>query len=94
MKTIGLDDAAVYRSIWRVPVISSSFSISLSMTHAIQQHAEKTEDLIAFGRAFISSPDLVNQIRNNYAVDPFDYETFYTHEALGYTDYSKYSNKD
>ncbi|KAG2197138.1 hypothetical protein INT46_003365 [Mucor plumbeus] len=89
-ENIDLDDAAVYRSIWKGPVISSGFSSSLSMSHAIQ-HAEKTGDMIAFGRAFISNPDLPDRIMNNYPLSTFNYETFYTHEVQGYTDYSIYN---
>ncbi|KAL7315316.1 hypothetical protein PS15m_006778 [Mucor circinelloides] len=81
------DDAAVYRSIWKGPVISSGFSTFPDTKRAIQ-HAEKTGDMIAFGRAFVSNPDLPFRIMHRYPLSPFDYKTFYTHEAQGYTDYT------
>jgi 2,4-dienoyl-CoA reductase-like NADH-dependent reductase (Old Yellow Enzyme family) len=80
------DYAAPYRSLWNGPVISSGFSSTMSMEHAAN-HAENTGDLIAFGRAFISNPDLPERIRKDYPLNKFDYNTFYTHEAQGYIDY-------
>ncbi|KAI8054170.1 uncharacterized protein B0P05DRAFT_581783 [Gilbertella persicaria] len=80
------DLAAPYRSIWKGPIISSGFSSSSSISHAID-YSERTGDLIAFGRLFISNPDLLNRIRHNQPLSPFDYSTFYNHEAKGYTDY-------
>ena len=49
---------------------------------------ENKGDLIAFGRPFISNPDLVNNFENNLPlVDP-DSDTFYTPGEKGYTDYA------
>ena len=49
-------------------------------------------DLVAFGRSFISNPDLVNRLRNNYPLSgKLDYTTFYTQGQRGYTDYPAYS---
>lgn len=48
---------------------------------------ENKGDLIAFGRPFISNPDLVNKFEKNLElVDP-NYDTFYTPGEKGYTDY-------
>lgn len=44
-------------------------------------------DLIAFGRPFISNPDLVARLRTDAALNVLDAETFYTPGAKGYTDY-------
>jgi 2,4-dienoyl-CoA reductase-like NADH-dependent reductase (Old Yellow Enzyme family) len=85
------DYAAVYRFLWEGPVISSGFSSSLSMEHATN-HAEKTGDLIAFGRTFISNPDLPERIRQGYSLNKADYSTFYTHGAQGYVDYPSVSS--
>jgi N-ethylmaleimide reductase len=47
----------------------------------------KEADLIAFGRPFISNPDLVEKLKSGAAlVDP-DMSTFYTPGEKGYTDY-------
>lgn len=44
-------------------------------------------DLIAFGRPFISNPDLVKRMKVNAPLADPDFSTFYTPEAKGYTDY-------
>lgn len=45
-------------------------------------------DLIAFGRPFISNPDLVERLRTGAALTDPDMSTFYTPGEKGYTDYS------
>lgn len=44
-------------------------------------------DAIAFGRAFISNPDLVRRIAEGAPLAPGDVRTWYTRGAEGYTDY-------
>ncbi|MBI5264777.1 MAG: alkene reductase [Bradyrhizobium sp.] len=44
-------------------------------------------DLIAFGKAFISNPDLVERLRAGAPLNPWDKTTFYGGGAKGYTDY-------
>ena len=44
-------------------------------------------DLVAFGRPFISNPDLVQKQRTGAALVPPDAATFYTPGERGYTDY-------
>ena len=48
-------------------------------------------DAIAFGRYFISNPDLPRRIREKLPLAVFDRDTFYTFEAKGYTDYPFYN---
>jgi N-ethylmaleimide reductase len=45
---------------------------------------------VAFGKDFISNPDLVERIKNNYSLAPSDASTYYTPGAKGYTDYPAY----
>lgn len=45
-------------------------------------------DLIAFGRPFISNPDLVERMRQGAPLNPPDMATFYTPGPVGYTDYA------
>jgi len=57
-----------------------------------KESAEKTlkdnkADLIGFGRAYISNPDLVERMQGNIELAAADMNTFYTAEAKGYTDY-------
>ena len=44
-------------------------------------------DLVAFGRPFISNPDLVEKLRAGSELTPPDFDTFYTPGEKGYTDY-------
>ena len=44
-------------------------------------------DLIAFGKLFISNPDLVERLERGAPLNPFDKATFYGGGAKGYTDY-------
>ena len=44
-------------------------------------------DLIAFGKLFISNPDLVERLKLGAALNDFDKATFYGGSAKGYTDY-------
>ncbi|MBI5918803.1 MAG: alkene reductase [Nitrosomonadales bacterium] len=44
-------------------------------------------DLVAFGRNFISNPDLVQKLQSGAALTAPDFNTFYTPGAQGYTDY-------
>jgi N-ethylmaleimide reductase len=44
-------------------------------------------DLIAFGKPFISNPDLVERLKKDAALNEWDKNTFYGGGAKGYTDY-------
>ncbi|HEX5364390.1 MAG TPA: alkene reductase [Gallionella sp.] len=44
-------------------------------------------DLVAFGRPFISNPDLVQKMKSGTALTEPDFNTFYTPGEKGYTDY-------
>jgi N-ethylmaleimide reductase len=44
-------------------------------------------DLVAFGRHFISNPDLPERLRRGLPLNWYDSSTFYGGDARGYTDY-------
>ncbi len=44
-------------------------------------------ELVAFGKDFISNPDLVERLKRNLPLNPWDGSTFYTPGPKGYTDY-------
>jgi len=44
-------------------------------------------DAVAFGKDFISNPDLVQRLRVNAPLNPWDMATFYGDGEKGYTDY-------
>jgi N-ethylmaleimide reductase len=48
-------------------------------------------DAVAFGRHFISNPDLPRRIREQLPLADYDRSTFYTFDAKGYTDYPSYA---
>jgi N-ethylmaleimide reductase len=52
--------------------------------------ASGTADAVAFGRHFVSNPDLPRRIELNEPLTPYDRDTFYTFDAHGYTDYPFY----
>lgn len=49
--------------------------------------AEGRADLVAFGKAFISNPDLVLRLREKAPLNPWDNTTFYGGGEKGYIDY-------
>jgi len=49
--------------------------------------ASGAADIVAFGKPFISNPDLVRRLRENAALNPWDSTTFYGGGEKGYTDY-------
>ena len=46
-------------------------------------------DLVAYGKPFISNPDLVERFENNLELAEWNQDTFYTQGPKGYTDYPK-----
>lgn len=56
-------------------------------TMAIEAIAAGRADMVAFGRNFISNPDLVERLRIDAPLNEFDRATFYGGGEKGYTDY-------
>ena len=54
---------------------------------AIAAVKESRADMVAFGRAFISNPDLVERLKNDAPLAEGDRATYYGGGAEGYTDY-------
>lgn len=50
-------------------------------------------DLVAFGRAFIANPDLVERFARGAELNVPERETFYTGGARGYTDYPRLTDE-
>ncbi|KAG1444171.1 hypothetical protein G6F56_010408 [Rhizopus delemar] len=84
-----VDSLGYYRSLWKGPFISAG-GFSNAREHAIKV-AEDTNNLIAIGRDFIANPDLPERIKKNLPLNQYDRNTFYTHDAVGYTDYPFYN---
>jgi N-ethylmaleimide reductase len=47
-------------------------------------------DLVGFGRAFISNPDLLKRLEHNWPLAPDGRDTYYGGGTVGYTDYPRY----
>jgi N-ethylmaleimide reductase len=56
--------------------------------------SEDKADLFAFGRPFISNPDLVERLKTGYPLAPIDPKTLYGGGAEGYTDYPTFTTQD
>jgi NADPH2 dehydrogenase len=79
-----------FRKIWKGPFISGgSYSYDVNLA---SETAKRTGNLIAFGRLFISNPDLVERIRHNLPFNKYNRTTFYTGKEVGYTDYPFYES--
>jgi N-ethylmaleimide reductase len=68
---------------------SNTFIISggYDFETAHNQLEQKTGDLVAFGRAFLANPDLIEKFISNKPLNPPDMNTFYSADQKGYTDY-------
>ncbi|XP_057530966.1 12-oxophytodienoate reductase 7-like [Amaranthus tricolor] len=65
-------------------MISGGFNKELG----IKAIAEGAADLIAYGRLFLSNPDLVRRFEIDAPLNLYDVATFYSHDpVVGYTDY-------
>ncbi|RBP16114.1 N-ethylmaleimide reductase [Roseiarcus fermentans] len=58
---------------------------------AIEAVRDGRADLVAFGRWFISNPDLVERLRRGAELNAFDRATFYGGGEAGYTDYPTFA---
>jgi N-ethylmaleimide reductase len=74
----------LYRPMWSGVLISAGGFTGETADAAISAgHA----DAIAFGRIFISNPDLPRRLQHGFPLTPYNRATFYGGEAAGYTDY-------
>ena len=61
----------------------------LDRDSAEQALREGRADLVAFGRAWLANPDLIERMKAGVALNAPDPSTFYTPGAKGYTDYPR-----
>jgi N-ethylmaleimide reductase len=78
----------LYRKIWKGPLISCGGHTAESAKRMLENGEA---DLIAFGKPYISNPDLVERIFRNLPLAEADKDTFYHGGARGYTDYPFYN---
>ncbi len=73
-----------FRKFFRGPLITNvDFDFDSGNRVIREGHA----DLVAFGKLFISNPDLVERFRRGATLSPWDKSTFYHGGEIGYTDY-------
>jgi N-ethylmaleimide reductase len=77
----------LFRPAWSGVLISAGGFTGETAEAAI---AEGHADAIAFGRIFISNPDLPRRLQHGYPLTPYNRATFYGGEEAGYTDYPVY----
>jgi N-ethylmaleimide reductase len=77
----------LFRPIWKgVLIAAGGFSGEAAEAAIAQGHA----DAVAFGRIFISNPDLPRRLQHGFPLTPYNRATFYGGEEAGYTDYPVY----
>ncbi|MDB5607274.1 MAG: alkene reductase [Bradyrhizobium sp.] len=74
----------LFRPIWNGVLIAAGGFTGETADAAI---AAGRADAIAFGRIFISNPDLPRRLQHGYPLTPYNRATFYGGEETGYTDY-------
>jgi N-ethylmaleimide reductase len=77
------DYASLRRRFKRAYIANNGYDFEL----ANKQLATGAADLIAFGKPFISNPDLVERLKQRAPLNEWDKATFYGGGAKGYTDY-------
>jgi len=77
------DFESLRRRFTRTYLANNGYGLQLANTRL----AEGKADLIAFGRAFISNPDLVERLRAGAPLAALNPATLYGGDARGYTDY-------
>jgi N-ethylmaleimide reductase len=77
------DFAALRKAFAGAYIANNGYSRDL----AVEVLRENSADLIAFGKLFISNPDLVERLRRDAPLNPPNPETFYGGGEQGYTDY-------
>jgi N-ethylmaleimide reductase len=74
----------LFRPMWNgVLITAGGFTGETADAAILAGHA----DAIAFGRIFISNPDLPRRLQHGFPLTPYNRATFYGGDVAGYTDY-------
>lgn len=79
--------AATLRPIFKGPLIAAGGFTPESAEATLRSG---DADLVAFGRMFISNPDLPARILHGWPLTAYDRKSFYAQDPRGYTDYPVY----
>ena len=82
-------DYAAFKAAYRNAGGTGAWMVNNGYTAEMAREAVESghADMVAFGRAFISTPDLVERVRRGAAFNPWNSKTFYGGGEQGYTDY-------
>jgi N-ethylmaleimide reductase len=81
-------DYRALRAAWRAAGGAGAWMVNNGYTLELSEQAlAEGADLVAFGKPFISNPDLVRRLREHAPLNTPDRATFYGGGAKGYTDY-------
>jgi len=83
------DYASLRKRFKRAYIANNGYDFEL----ATRQLEAGAADLIAFGKPFISNPDLVERLKTGAPLNEWDKATFYGGGAKGYTDYPALPSK-
>lgn len=83
--------AAAFRPYWPGRIIAAGGFSSDKAENAL---GTGEADAVAFGRHFISNPDLPARLANGAPLNPYDRRTFYRGDHRGYTDYPTLSDAE
>jgi N-ethylmaleimide reductase len=79
-----VNNAKVFRPYFEGSLISAGAYTPFSAARVLE---EGDADAVAFGRHYISNPDLADRIASGAPLTPYDRSTFYGGGEVGYTDY-------
>ncbi|AFM24650.1 alkene reductase [Desulfomonile tiedjei] len=79
---------AEFREVFKGPIMGNCGYTQETAEAAIQNGQA---DLIAFGRPYLSNPDLVERFANGWPLNPqAETKVWYSFDAVGYTDFPRY----
>jgi N-ethylmaleimide reductase len=78
----------LFRPIWKGVLMTAGGFTGEAADAAI---ADGHADAVAFGRIFISNPDLPRRLQRGYPLTPYNRATFYGGDVAGYTDYPEHN---
>jgi len=77
----------LFRPVWNgILIAAGGFTGEAADAAIAAGHA----DAVAFGRIFISNPDLPRRLQRGYTLTPYNRATFYGGDVAGYTDYPEH----
>jgi N-ethylmaleimide reductase len=78
----------LFRPVWNgILIAAGGFTGEAADAAIAAGHA----DAVAFGRIFISNPDLPRRLQRGFPLTPYNRATFYGGDVVGYTDYPEHN---